>query len=69
MLDTARPEEPPRVFEAGDKFPLYGRSLALFRISLRGEVGQAVTSTQVEGLRKDARKANQLSPNTPPLVR
>jgi glycogen operon protein len=60
--DYDRPE-PIGVCKGGDKFPLYGRSVALLRTVRENEAGQALSSTQVAVLRKEAAKSNQ--PGTP----
>jgi hypothetical protein len=39
-----------------EHYPLYGRSLALLRTVRPEQAGQEVTSTQVDTLRREARK-------------
>ncbi len=67
MIDTRESATSPSVFKGGDYFKLYGRSLALLRTTLQEEAGRTVTSAQVNLLRKEARRANQPTPNIPPL--
>jgi isoamylase len=72
LVDTNEPERPPipRIRKAGEKFPLFGRSLALLR-TVRPEQAQAeLTSTQVEQMRRDAGRtpAPVPAPGTTPLV-
>jgi len=56
LLDTAETDRPLplRVRPGRGQYPLYGRSLALLRTVRPEEAGQAVTSTQLENLRRDA---------------
>jgi isoamylase len=56
MLDSADPAHEARPMIGGDKYALQGRSLAILRTVLLQEVGQVVTATQVETLRKESRK-------------
>ena len=67
MIDTNEPDAAPRVLHGGDKYPLFGRTLTVLRTSLREEAGAETTAVQVDALRKEARRANQPVPNTPPL--
>ncbi len=69
MIDTADCDAPLRVCRPGEKYPLYGRSLALLRTTTPREAGQELTSAQVDTLRKEARRANQPAGVDPPLVR
>jgi isoamylase len=68
MLDTRDPDAPLRVCRGGEQFPLFGRSLALLRTTLPQHAGQLVSVPQVEALRKEARRATQQPPGSPPLV-
>jgi glycogen operon protein len=59
MVDTAEPDRPlpVKVRPAREQYPLYGRSLALLR-TVRPEQSQhALSSTQVETLRKESDQA------------
>jgi isoamylase len=56
LLDTADPDHEAKPMTGGDKYALQGRSLAILRTLLLQEVGQVVTATQVETLRKESRK-------------
>jgi isoamylase len=67
MLDTARPDDPPKAYKPGAKFPLFGRSVAVLHTATRAEVGQPVTDAQLSTLRHEAERANVPTPNTPPL--
>jgi isoamylase len=67
MLDTARPEEGCKVYKPGERFPLFGRSVAVLRTATREEVGQPVTAAQLHALRQEADRANVPNPHTPPL--
>ena len=68
MVDTLDPDAPPRIMQGGDQYTLHGRSLALLRTTLAADAGHAVSSAQVEALRKVAKKATQSTPAEPPLV-
>jgi glycogen operon protein len=67
MLDTAHPDESPRICLGGETFMLHGRSLALLRTTEIEEAGHPVSSAQVDAIRREARRANQPSPTDPPL--
>jgi isoamylase len=69
LIDTWDPQLPLRICSGGQTYPVFGRSLAVLRTALKSEAGQAVTSTQVETLRKEARRANQPVASDAPLVR
>jgi glycogen operon protein len=58
LVDTAEPDRPlpVKVRPEREHYPLYGRSLALLRTVRPEQAGQEVTSTQVDTLRRDARK-------------
>jgi glycogen operon protein len=58
LVDTAEPDRPlpVKVRPEREQYPLYGRSLALLRTVRPEQAGQEVTSTQVEVLRREARK-------------
>jgi hypothetical protein len=43
----------------GEKYPLYGRSLALLRTNILQATGQPITPVQAEQLRRDARQGGQ----------
>jgi glycogen operon protein len=59
ILDTAHPGQDYSAFKGEQQYPLEGRSLALFRTRPQGEVGQVLTASQVETLRKEARRPPQ----------
>jgi isoamylase len=67
LLDTNQPDAAAVNFHGGDKFPLYGRSIAVFRTTTQQMLGQLVSTTQLEGLRKDAGRSHQQNPNQAPL--
>jgi glycogen operon protein len=67
MIDTNAPEAPPAAFNGGEQYGVYGRSLVLLRTMLHEEANANVTAAQIETLRKEARRANQPTPNSPPL--
>ena len=67
MLDTARPEDPPKMYEPGQQFPLFGRSVVVLHTVTRAEVGQPVTTAQLSTLRAEADRANATTTNSPPL--
>jgi isoamylase len=69
LVDTSDEDAPLRVCRGSQKYPLYGRSLALLRTTKAQEAGQAVTSAQVDRLRREARRANEPVPGAPPLVK
>jgi glycogen operon protein len=54
MLDTAEPGAAPRVQAGGERYPLGGRSLALFWARTEAELGQSLTAAQAEQLRRRA---------------
>lgn len=60
MLDTAEPDRalPKLIYEQHEHFPLYGRSLVLLRTVRPEEAAQALTSTQVEFLRRELRRTS-----------
>jgi isoamylase len=62
ILDTRDPDAPTRILRPEEKFPLFGRSLALLRTTLKEEAGQTITSKQAENLRRQA----QDNTTTPP---
>jgi isoamylase len=63
LFDTADPSREARPMLGGDKYLLPERSFVLLRTVLLQEVGQVVTATQVESLRKESRKLTQ-----PPMM-
>ncbi|HEY2587765.1 MAG TPA: glycogen debranching protein GlgX [Tepidisphaeraceae bacterium] len=69
MIETAHPDDGTKVFGGGQQYLLEGRSLTLLRTSELPEAGQALSSAQIETLRKEARRANQPASQGPPLVR
>ncbi len=56
ILDTAHPGQEPHTYKAEQQYPLEGRSLALFRARPTGEVGQVVSPSQIETIRKETRR-------------
>jgi glycogen operon protein len=75
LVDTAEPDRPlpVRVRPEREQYPLYGRSVALLRTVRPEEANQAVTSTQIEQLRRELREARQSAAPTqgatqPPLI-
>ncbi len=71
LVDTAEPDRalPVRVRPAREQYPLYGRSVALLRTIRPEEGDQAMSSTQVEQLRKEARRPTRASTTPPPHVK
>jgi glycogen operon protein len=68
LIDTARPDDPPKIYRGErDRFPLFGRSLALLRTVPVQQADQKVTPAQVQTLRKEARRASVPNPHEPPL--
>ena len=67
LLDTTDAQMPIRVCRGAEKYPLFGRSLALLRTTRPEEAGRVLSTSQVQTLRKEARRANQPVPNEPPL--
>ena len=64
LLDTAEAGElQPAAVDA--TYTLQGRSVAVLRTTLKTEVGQTVTTAQIESLRKEERKTPGLSPLLP----
>jgi isoamylase len=68
LIDTRDDDAPLRVCRGGEQFPLFGRTLALLRTTTAQAAGGPASPAQVEALRKEARRANQPSPNEPPRV-
>ena len=68
LIDTFESDDRPNVLQGGEMYPLAGRSLALLRAVRPEETGQAITSTQAELLRKDARRAGQAVKDAPLLA-
>jgi len=58
LIDTKDPDAPPRTLEMGERFPLYGRSLALLRTKDRAAIDSLVTQTQLDNLRREADRAS-----------
>jgi glycogen operon protein len=56
LLDTSVSSEEAKPLAGGEKYPLKGRSLVVLRTVPLKETGQAVTTAEVEALRKDGRK-------------
>ena len=50
------PPRPLRVCRGGEKYPLFGRSLALLRTTVPEAAGSPASPAQMENLRKDARR-------------
>ncbi len=65
LLDTAEPDRPLplKVRRPKEAYPLYGRSLVLLRAIRPEEAASAISSTQVEVLRKEAAR-----PKAPPTT-
>ncbi len=61
MLDTGHPGQEYSVHKGEQQYPLEGRSLVLFRTRPQGEVGQVITPSQVETIRKDTRRPPQVT--------
>jgi glycogen operon protein len=70
LVDSAEADRavPVRVRPPGEQYPLYGRSIALLRTVREGEALQALTSTQVQALRREALRATQPTPSVVPLT-
>ena len=68
MIDTRDPDAPLRVARGGERYPLFGRSLALLRAITPRETGQVATQAQVDTLRKEARRAAGTGRQEPPMV-
>ena len=62
MIDTRDDYLPLRVCRGGEKYPLYGRSLALLRTNVPQATGLSVTPVQAEQIKRDA-KPGQPSPS------
>jgi glycogen operon protein len=69
LIDTRDDEMPQRICRGGEKFPLYGRSLALLRTVPKDYAGQGLTPLQIRALRQDASRTPAApSPTTGPLA-
>jgi glycogen operon protein len=56
MIDTRDDDWPLRVCRGGEKYPLFGRTLALLRTTRAQEAGAPASQTQLEALRREARR-------------
>jgi glycogen operon protein len=58
LIDTAEPDRQLSIFirNQQEQFPLYGRSLALLRTIRPEQAGQQMSSTQINQLRREARR-------------
>jgi glycogen operon protein len=68
LLDTSDLDVPLRVCHGGDKYPLFGRSLALLRTTLPKDAGTLVSERQLDNLRKQSRRTPQPAPSNAPLT-
>jgi glycogen operon protein len=68
MVDTRDTDAPLRICRGGEQYPIFGRSLALLRTRTPEHAGQPVSAAQADALRREARRANQPTTTTPPLV-
>ena len=69
LVDTRDAEGGPlRVCRGGEKYPLFGRSLALLRTNIPEAAGSAASPAQMENLRKDARRTPAPASTTGPLT-
>jgi glycogen operon protein len=70
LVDTADPDRPVpmsmSVLNAGDQYPLFGRSVALMRTVRPDQANQSLTSDQIDALRREAVKAGVGSVQMPP---
>jgi glycogen operon protein len=66
LLDTARPDAECKVYQPGDAFPLFGRSVAVLHTATRDEVGQPITASQLSLLRQEADRATAPTASMPP---
>jgi len=57
MIDTRDDEWPLRVCRGGEKYPLFGRTLALLRTTRAQEAGAPANQTQLEAMRREARRS------------
>lgn len=56
LVDTRDHEGPVRVCRGGERYPLFGRSLAMLRATPAAAVGASATPEQVAALRKEIRR-------------
>ena len=59
LIDTRDDYWPLRVCRGGEKYPLYGRTLALLRTNIPQAAGQPLTPVQAEQLQRDLRSNSQ----------
>jgi glycogen operon protein len=61
VLDTALPAADGELLvqQGGEQYPLQGRSVVMLRTRLPEETGQAVSASQIEALRREARRLPQ----------
>jgi glycogen operon protein len=68
LVDTRDPEAPVRICRGGEKYPLFGRSLALLRTVPPEWAGRNLTPAQLRALRKEASAHATGRPGTNPPV-
>jgi isoamylase len=66
LMDTRDDEQPVRICRGGEKYPLFGRTLALLR-AVRAEETQTLSAAQAQQLRREAKRANPTT-QQPPIV-
>jgi glycogen operon protein len=59
LIDTNDPDMPLRVARPGEKYKIFGRSLALLRTSPAQQAGEETTPAQLEALRREASRAHR----------
>jgi glycogen operon protein len=62
LIDTRDPAAPMRICRGGEVFPLFGRSLALFRTVATEKSRSEMTPLQTDSLRREAQRASASEP-------
>ncbi len=65
-LETSGGTDVPEILRGGDQFPLRDRSLALFFTRGEGDVSLPTSPSEVEGLRREARRPEPAVPSHQP---
>ncbi|HXG10519.1 MAG TPA: glycogen debranching protein GlgX [Gemmataceae bacterium] len=68
LLDTADDNAEQQAWEGGDQYPLQARSLVVLATRVPQETGQAISSSQVEMLRREAQDRRMPQPTAAPAL-
>jgi glycogen operon protein len=67
LIDTTDPQSPIRILRGEEKYPLFGRSVALLRTVEPREAAAPASEPQLEALRRTADKVRSPQPDGPPF--